>query len=197
MKTSLWNRWYLLVYFLLSFFPGISQEKTVITDLFVVRYSEDFQQPLELQYKIQCPTGTANRNGLSWKKHPYISTSDNKDYVDNVWDRGHLAPAAAFSCDRETLKKTFTYLNCALQHEGLNRGPWKELEGFERDLAKLFKVAVLIKVDFAENPERVPGGAAIPRGFYKTIFIRDHTWKFYFPNQDVAGSDWFDFIIAE
>lgn len=197
MKTSLWNRWYLLVYFLLSSFPGISQEKTVITDLFVVRYSEDFQQPLELQYKIQCPTGTANRSGLSWKKHPYISTSDNKDYVDNVWDRGHLAPAAAFSCDRETLKKTFTYLNCALQHEGLNRGPWKELEGFERDLAKLFKVTVLIKVDFAENPERVPGGAAIPRGFYKTIFIRDHTWKFYFPNQDVAGSDWFDFIIAE
>ena len=52
----------------------------------------------------------------------------NDDYVNNVWDKGHLAPAAAFNCDRETIKKTFSYLNCALQHEGLNRGPWKELE---------------------------------------------------------------------
>ena len=197
MRICLLNRFYLLGYFVLLSLPGISQVKTVVSEVFVVRYSEDLQQPLELQYKVQCPTGTASRSGLSWTKPRYIKTSDNDDYKDNEWDRGHLAPAAAFACDRSTLKKTFTYLNCALQHEGLNRGPWKELEGFERDLGKLFKVAVVIKVDFAEEPERVPGGAAIPRGFYKTIFIKDHTWKFYFPNEDVAGHDWFDFIIAE
>ena len=197
MKRSLWRLSSLLLLLALLPLPGISQVKTVVSDVFVVRYSENLQQPLEIQYKVQCPTGTASRSGLSWSKPRYINTSDNDDYKNNVWDRGHLAPAAAFACDKKTIKKTFTYLNCALQHEGLNRGPWKELEGFERDLGKLFKVAVVIEVDFAEEPERVPGGAAIPRGFYKTIFIKDHTWKFYFPNEDVAGQDWFDFIIIE
>jgi len=172
-------------------------KKTIITDIFTVEYSEELQQPLKLQYTVQCPLGKAKRSGLSWREELNIVTSNNKDYENNVWDRGHLAPAAAFSCDRATLKETFTYLNCALQHEGLNRGPWKELERFERDLAKFFEVVVIVEVDFDEQPLRVPAGAAIPKGFYKTIFIKGHTWKFYFPNQDVAGEDWYSFIIAE
>lgn len=189
----------LLVSFLFFGFTLVSAQskKTIITDIFTVEYSEELQQPLKLQYTVQCPLGEAKRGGLGWREELNIVTSNIKDYENNVWDRGHLAPAAAFSCDRATLKETFTYLNCALQHEGLNRGPWKELERFERDLAKFFEVVVIVEVDFDEQPLRVPAGAAIPRGFYKTIFIKGHTWKFYFPNQDVAGEDWYSFIIAE
>jgi DNA/RNA endonuclease G (NUC1) len=43
-----------------------------------------------------------------------IKTSDTRDYLNNVYDRGHLAPVADFNCDLATLRKTFTYLNCAL-----------------------------------------------------------------------------------
>jgi DNA/RNA endonuclease G (NUC1) len=175
----------------------LAQNKTIVTDIFTVTYSEHYEQPLELKYTILCPMGEAKREGISWKKDSYIKTSDDEDYKKNVWDRGHLAPAAAFSCDRETIAKTFTYLNCALQHEGLNRGPWKELERFERNLAKFFEVIVIIRVDFDEQPLRVPNGAAIPRGFYKTIFIKDNTWKFYFPNTDVSGEDWASFKIVD
>lgn len=172
-------------------------KKTIVTDIFTVVYSEDYQQPIKLKYRVECPTGEQGRSGISWYKPKNIHTSDEEDYKDNEWDRGHLAPANAFSCDKETIKKTFTYLNCALQHEGLNRGPWKELERFERDLAKYFEVVVIVEVDFSDNPERVPGGAAIPRGFFKTIFFKGNTFKFYFPNVDVAGEDWFNFAIAE
>jgi len=182
------------------FFFGLSssyaQNVFVKTDIFEVIYSEEYEQPIELSYTVECPTGEASRSGASWVLYEGIKTSDNEDYKDNVWDRGHLAPAADFSCDKETIKKTFTYLNCALQHEGLNRGPWKELERFERDLAKIFKVDVVIKVDFTDNPERVPGGAAVPRGFYKTLFFNGNQLKFYFPNINVAGEDWFYFIEA-
>ena len=175
----------------------LSQVKTIVTDIFTVEYSEHLQQPLKVEYTVKCPNGSAQRRGLDFYKEENISTSDNEDYKNNEWDRGHLAPAAAFNCDRETLKKTFTYLNCALQHEGLNRGPWKELERFERDLAKFFEVVVIVEVDFDEQPLRIPGGAAIPKGFYKTIFIKGYTWKFYFPNVDVAGEDWSNFKIVE
>ena len=120
-------------------------------------------------------------------------TSNNKDYENNVWDRGHLAPAAAFSCNREMLKETFTYLNCALQHEGLNRGPWKELERFERDLANFYEVSVHIAVLFDEDSEVLPTGATVPNGFRKTISFDDKTVIFEFPNEQISGKRWIDF----
>jgi DNA/RNA endonuclease G (NUC1) len=172
--------------------------KTIKTEIFEVEYSEELEQALKLTYIVECPMGDASRSGLDFRKYDGIHTSDNEDYSDNVYDKGHLAPAAAFNCDREMVRSTFSYLNCALQHEGLNRGPWKELERFERDLAKIYpEVSVLIIVNFDENPERVPGGAAIPTSFTKEITFGERTIKFLFPNQDVAGQDWFNFSIAE
>jgi endonuclease G len=172
--------------------------KTIKTDIFEVEYSEELEQPLKLTYTVGCPLGDASRSGLDFHKEDGYLTSDNEDYRDNPYDKGHLAPAAAFNCDRETIKKTFSYLNCALQHEGLNRGPWKELERFERNLAKIYpEVTVVIIVNFKETPERVPGGAAIPTSFVKEITFGERTIKFLFPNQDVSGQDWFNFSIAE
>jgi len=183
------------------FFFGLSslsaQVKEIKTDIFEVTYSEYLEQPLKLTYTIQCPTGNESRKGMDFYGVKGIITSNNTDYKSNPYDKGHLAPAAAFNCDRETLYKTFSYLNCALQHEGLNRGPWKELERFERNLAKFFDVTVIVEVIFPNSPERVEGGAAIPIGFTKTILFDDKSYKFYFPNTDVAGQDWFDFSIAE
>lgn len=191
----------LLLVVLLSFGTSTlygQQEKTIITEIFTVSYSEELEQPIKLTYIVQCPMGDASRSGLDFRKVEGYHTSDNEDYKDNVWDKGHLAPAAAFNCDREMVRSTFSYLNCALQHEGLNRGPWKELERFERNLAKIYpEVSVLIIVNFDENPERVPGGAAIPTSFTKEITFGERTIKFLFPNQDVAGEDWFNFSIAE
>ena len=198
-----WNQYSIGLLLVVLLFFGTStlygqQEKTIITEIFTVSYSEELEQPLKLSYVVQCPMGDASRSGLDFRKVEGYHTSDNEDYKDNVWDKGHLAPAAAFNCDREMVKATFSYLNCALQHEGLNRGPWKELERFERDLAKIYpEVSVLIIVNFDETPERVPGGAAIPTSFTKEITFGDRTIKFLFPNQDVAGEDWFNFSIAE
>jgi DNA/RNA endonuclease G (NUC1) len=93
------------------------------------------------------------------------------------------------------LKSTFTYLNCALQHEGLNRGPWKELERFERDLAKIYAfVSVVVTVHFEDKPENwLKTGALVPIGFTKTIWCDGERFDFYFPNKDVAGHDWIEY----
>lgn len=170
--------------------------KTIETDIFTVVYSEPYQQPLKVDYWVQCPMGDADRGGMDFFKVDGVITSDNNDYKDNVWDKGHIAPAADFNCDKETLKKTFSYLNCALQHEGLNRGPWKELERFERDLAKVYypeRINVVVEILFEEEEEWLPTGALVPTSFKKTIITPQNQWEFVFPNTDVAGRDWMDF----
>lgn len=95
------------------------------------------------------------------------------------------------------LRTTFTYLNCALQHEALNRGPWKDLEKYERDLSSQYSVHVTIYVIFDSNPLRVPAGAAIPKGFIKSIKFNSKQIHFYFPNTDVRGMKWHEFSIDE
>ncbi len=171
--------------------------RVIKSDIFTVTYSETYQQPLELSYQVQCPTGNASRRNMNFYTCDSVITSDNEDYAANIYDKGHLAPAAAFNCDKETLKKTFSYLNCALQHEGLNRGPWKELERFERDLAKVYAfVSVTITCHFEDKPENwLKTGALVPVGFTKIIWCDGEKFEFYFPNQDLAGRDWSVFLL--
>ena len=166
-----------------------------IDGLFSGIYSEVLEQPLEVTYTVPCPAGDASRTGLDFYEDDNIHTSDDDDYSNNVWDKGHLAPAAAFSCDRETIKKTFTYLNSALQHQGLNRGQWNRLETFERDLANFFEVKVKIEVLFEGTLQVLPSGATVPTGFRKTIEFADQKVIFEFPNGDTKGTDWIDYKV--
>jgi endonuclease G len=170
--------------------------KNIVTNTFIVKYSEELEQPLYVFYNVLCPRGKESRSGLDFKKYDGVHTSNNEDYVDNIWDKGHLAPAASFNCDREILKSTFSYLNCALQHQSLNRGPWRELEEFEKNLSKIYdKVNVSVECHFSENSMVLPTGATVPDGFTKTIIWDDREECFYFPNKDVKGVNWFEFRI--
>jgi endonuclease G len=178
-----------------TFSQQLRESVIVQTDIFKVEYSETLEQPLWVEYKVLCPNGDADRGGMDFYTVDGIHTSDNGDYSNNEWDKGHMAPAAAFNCDKETLKKTFSYLNSALQHESLNRGIWNRLEGFERNLANFYEVSVRIDVIFDETPKRVPGGAAIPKGFIKIIKWGDKTVKFNFPNSNTKGTDWIDYLV--
>lgn len=175
-----------------------SQEvRNIVTNTFIVKYSEELEQPLYVFYNVLCPNGETSRSGLDFKKYDGVHTSNNEDYVDNVWDKGHLAPAAAFNCDRETLKSTFSYLNCALQHQSLNRGPWRELEEFERNLAKIYdKVNVTVECHFSQSSTKLPTGATVPDGFTKIIEWDGREECFYFPNDDVKGVNWIEFRVT-
>jgi DNA/RNA endonuclease G (NUC1) len=169
----------------------------VKTDIYEITYSQTYQQPLTIKYVVQCPTGKESRTGMSFKKYPGIITSNDSDYVDNVWDRGHMAPAGAFTCDANKLKATFSYLNCALQHQSLNRGPWKELERFEKNLTKVYAfVNIEIRVHFENDQSNwLKTGALVPVGFTKIIWCDGEIFKFYFPNKDVAGHDWIEYKV--
>jgi endonuclease G len=189
----------LLLVFLLPVLV-FAQRKDVFIDagIFQVNYSEVYQQPIKIKYHVECPNGTASRKGMDFYTVDSVITSDNADYANNVWDKGHLAPAADFNCSREILHKTFSYLNCALQQQDLNRGAWRLLEAHERDLAAGGRsVDVVIVLDFS-NAQKLPTGATVPSGFWKTINVGGNQVEcYYFPNSKPVNTDYTKFRISK
>jgi DNA/RNA endonuclease G (NUC1) len=87
------------------------------------------------------------------------------------------------------LYSTFTYLNCCLQNQYLNRGVWRLLESHERELAKTKNVYVKIILVFDNKSIKLPTGATVPTGFYKYITVDGITTKYYFKNEKPNSSD--------
>ena len=154
------------------------------TDIYEVIYSEKLESPRWIKYTVLCPNGTASRSGMDFYTNDSVKTSSNEDYVKNEWDKGHMAPAADFNCDKEMLHKTFSYLNFALQNQYLNRGVWRMLEMQEREWAKQEPTTITIDVVFDKTSYKLPTGATVPNGFLKTICLEKSgkKIKFYFPN---------------
>jgi len=178
----------------------LAAQQLVQTDIFEVCYSTKKQQPLWLSYEVECHSGGFSRKGLNFKKDVSFTgvTSDNADYYKNVWDKGHLAPAADFNCNYEKLRATFTFLNCALQHEKLNRGPWKNLEKYERKLSKKYTVQVKVVLEFDANSLLLETGALVPSYFIKILSYNDIVRVFRFPNNiSTYKQSWQDYEVQE
>jgi len=165
------------------------------TPIYSCVYSEILQQPKRVWYTVQCPSGSYPRKGMDFYTNDSVITSDAKDYEANVWDKGHCAPAADFNCTRETLWQTFSYLNCILQHEKLNRGAWRLLEAYERQLALTTKVNVQIDVIYAKNASKLPTGATIPTAFRKIISFDNKKEIYYFVNEAPKSNDFKLYLI--
>ena len=110
----------------------LRQEVIIENEVFKVWYNEVKEQPVKLIYTSTNRPKNVDRGSMNFYNEADYHTSDNADYYANVWDKGHLAPAATFSDSKENLKQTFSFLNCALQDQYLNRGEWRLLEEQER-----------------------------------------------------------------
>jgi endonuclease G len=162
----------------------------VKTSIFDVVYSEKLQQPKWIEYSVICSEGTISRKGLDFYPVKGVITSTSEDYENNIYDKGHLAPAADFNCNKEYLKQTFSYLNCVLQHEKLNRGVWRLLEVHERELAKKYTVVVEIRANYSSKSLVLTTGATVPDSFTKTIMYNNKQEKYFFKNEEPKSSDY-------
>ncbi len=180
---------FLLLLFPISLFAQLRDSVYYTTPNFIINYSETLEGPRSIRYTVACPTGTASRSGMDFYTEKGVKTSDHKDYEANEWDKGHMAPAASFNCNRDMLFSTFTYVNSSLQQQSLNRGVWKKLEVRERELAATGDVKVFIRVEYGNNPTRVPTNAAIPTGYYKELKVGNKRECYYFKNVVPTTSD--------
>ena len=170
----------LVIVFIGMLLPTVAQGIRIKNNVFEVFYSQELEQPLWIKYRdVNRPTNV-NRGAMDFYKEPNIKTSDADDYKANIYDNGHGAPAAAFSDNMENLKQTFSYLNCLMQDQYLNRGEWRMLEEQERKWDDSENLTVLIVSIFDKNPKRVPTGAAVPNVLQKHIYFENQKkWKCY------------------
>jgi endonuclease G, mitochondrial len=168
---------------------GYAQTRSVQTPWYQVEYDEALESPVTITYQVECTETTISRKGMDFRRVDSIHTSDAADYRNNVWDKGHMAPAAAFACDQEALRATFLYVNCALQHESLNRGAWRQLEAWERKQAESgVPVTVRILVEWVGAQDTLATGAVVPTHFSKWVTCNGVTTGFRFPNSAVGGA---------
>jgi endonuclease G len=157
----------------------------VKNNVFEVLYSQNLEQPLWIKYRSLNRPTNVNRGTMDFYTEKNIKTSDGADYLKNIYDKGHGAPAATFSDNMNNLKQTFSYLNCIMQDQYLNRGEWRLLEEQIRKWDDQENITVLIKIFFDNPVKRVPTNAAIPSYLQKHIYFeKQKKWKcFVFLNE--------------
>lgn len=188
----------LLSLLFLLFISGTGRPDVMIDKkIYKVFYSQTKEQPLWLEYKSSNRPTNVNRGSMDFYGEQNIITSDHNDYAKNVWDKGHIAPAATFSDNMENLKTTFSYLNCALQDQYLNRGEWRLLEEQERKWDDKEVLEIKVDLKFDKNSFVIPTGATVPSGFTKHIhFVKSNKWEcYYFPNTK-PDKKWLEYKIS-
>ena len=168
----------------------LRSEVIIETSTYTVSYNEILQQPNWLEYTSTNRVKNVDRGSMDFKLYPGVITSDKHDYYKNIYDKGHLAPAATFSDSMDNLGETFYYLNCALQNQDLNRGEWRLLEQEERKWDDSETLTVSVDLIFDEGYIVLKTGAAIPTDMVKHIYFNGRgSWRcFEFVNEKPTKS---------
>lgn len=149
----------------------LREEVIVENQVFKVWYNEVKEQPVKLIYTSTNRPKGVDRGSMNFYTEKDVHTSDNKDYYKNIYDKGHLAPAATYSDTMENLKQTFSYLNCALQDQYLNRGEWRLLEEEERKWDDESNLTVTVELVWDEGYLVLPSGGHVPTDMIKHIYF--------------------------
>jgi DNA/RNA endonuclease G (NUC1) len=159
-------------------------EVVVKNQVFQVSYNEVLEGPNWLVYHATNRPTNVNRGSMDFYTEKGIKTSDGDDYKANIYDKGHMAPAAHFSDNMENLKQTFSYLNCSLQDQYLNRGEWRLLEEQERKWDDVENLTIKIIPVYEKGHLVLPTGGHVPTAYHKHIRWTRSGKKvcYYFPN---------------
>jgi DNA/RNA endonuclease G (NUC1) len=174
-------------------------EKTDVyrkNNVFEVWYSETLEQPVKLIYTSTNRPKNVDRGSMNFHAERDVHTSDDDDYYANDWDKGHLAPAATFSDTFDNLFTTFSFLNCSLQHQDLNRGEWNYLEQQERVWDDTENLTVQVDLIFEDGHLVLPTGGHVPSRMVKHIYFESSKkWRCYdFPN-NTPTKGWLEYEV--
>lgn len=113
-------------------------------------------------------------------KHPNTT-----DYSNTGYDRGHMAPAADASNDKE-MHETFLMSNMSPQRPMLNRVSWKVLEESVRSSFNKTKSDMYIITIAVYDSDEKMGSIPVPTAYWKIVIVDSVTHYYYAVNKDYA-----------
>ena len=177
-----------------KFINFISCDKVLHKKAFDICYSCKYKHPLVVAYKLQgdLVKQTLKRKGMRFRPDYELPTkcrSYTKNYSHTGFDRGHLAPNAAFDYNKAIQKETFLLSNIAPQKPQLNRRLWAKIEKFIRVQAIRYK-NIEVVTGVCGNNGYIKNKVGIPAYWYKIIYIpkTNKTIAFLTPNTNVGMS---------
>ncbi|ACB00917.1 DNA/RNA non-specific endonuclease (plasmid) [Picosynechococcus sp. PCC 7002] len=142
-------------------------------------------------------TGSSDQD-REWEADPKIHRDETLEPEDfrgaykwGNYDRGHLAPLASF---RGKNWQQVNYLsNITPQKAALNRGTWKELEDYERDLVQEYgEVYVIVGTAYDNQPLSLINADEpndIPDYFWRIIQYGNTTEAYLLPQETPSSTD--------
>ncbi|MCH9740829.1 MAG: DNA/RNA non-specific endonuclease [Epsilonproteobacteria bacterium] len=140
-------------------------------------------------------------NELNIKERPWFYQEETvdeayqvnySDYTNSGYDRGHMAPDAAFDWSQESLDATYSLANIIPQVPKVNQEQWVKAEEYARDKAvELGELNVVNVVKYSSSPSRIGESAiAVSIGYYKMLFNSSEEYEecFYYAN-DVSSDN--------
>ena len=107
---------------------------------YVLNYDATLRTATWAAYRLQREDlATPLRRTDCFRRDPRLKASEASmcvDYVEPIYDQGHLVPNGDMSRTLRTMLNTFMMSNMAPQHCAFNRGTWQILESLVRDWAK-------------------------------------------------------------
>jgi endonuclease G len=138
--------------------------------------------------------GDADRKRSKFDADPDLPPGERAelaDYENSGYDRGHMAPAADMKWDQEAMNQSFYLSNMAPQvGTGFNRGIWRELEDYIRDLVNGREPIVVITGPVYQGQvkkSKKGSNVSVPSHFFKIIYEpeRRRVLTFLLPNQRI------------
>jgi endonuclease G len=96
------------------------------------------------------------------------------DYRDSGFDRGHLVPSGDRTGSPQDNAATFLMTNIVPQAPEHNRGIWRELEAYSRDLVRVGDLTLVILAGgYGEQAHLANGRVTVPSRLWKIIVVLD------------------------
>jgi len=109
------------------------------------------------------------------------------DYKNSGYERGHMAPDAAFDWSDESLHAVYTLANIIPQIPDVNEHTWVKAEEHARKEAVIHgKITVINIVKYDTNSPKIgDNNISVSKGFYKIMYNKDENYKecFYYKNE--------------
>lgn len=189
---------------------SFSQGETIVlkNKRYITEYSKEWNHP-HMSYWYITSENTECDERIPRSKKFYtdkrIDLNPRFMYKGSGYDRGHVMPAGDNAClSRQEMKDSFLYSNISPQTPRLNRGNWRKLEEYTRDMVSEGDT-VFIVVEHVGSAGRITYNDKhinIPDSLYKTLIMKSqidssyYIMKYGFKNSDVQNEVFLDNIIS-